>query len=87
MNSFFTKIVGVSFENPNGSSRQDLITELEGLPCPLTLNREHNNPHDENAISVMDSQGRQLGFLSETLLNKWHQLLTLDFSYKLTPFK
>ena len=67
MQSFFTKIVGVSFENTNGSSRQDLISELEGLPCPLTLTREHNNPHDENAIAVMDTQGRQLGFLSRNI--------------------
>ena len=67
MQSFFTKIVGVSFDNSNGSSRQDLITSLEGLPCPLTLNREHGNPHDENAIAVMDSHGRQLGFLSRNI--------------------
>ena len=67
MRSFFTKIVGVSFENTNGSSRQDIITELEGLPCPLTLRREHENPHDENAIAVMDPNGRQIGFLSRNI--------------------
>ena len=67
MRSFFTKIVGVSFENENGSSRQDLITELDSVPCSLELRRIFDNPHDENAIAVIDPKGRQLGYLSRNI--------------------
>ena len=64
MRSFFTKIVGVTFDNPNGTSRQNLIAELSNLPCSLSLKRQEDNPHDNNAVAGFDPNGRQLGFLS-----------------------
>lgn len=66
---FHTKIVGVSHPNPDGTSRQDLIEELEDLVAQqgsvtLTLMREALNPHDTHAVAVLDPKGRQLGYLA-----------------------
>ena len=68
---FYTKIVGVTFSNFDGTNRQDLIEEMEEAmdgeaDAPiLTLVRERGNPYDSNAVAVMDPQGRQLGYLSK----------------------
>lgn len=62
---FYTKIVGVTFDN-----RQRLIWELkrdgtikEGTE--LVLSREPNNPYDRNAIAVLTTNGDRLGYLSK----------------------
>ena len=75
MRSFFTKIVGVSFENENGSARQELIAELESVPCALSLVRECDNPHDNNAIAVFDTKGRQLGYLSRHIADQMSKVM------------
>ena len=66
---FHTKIAGVTFSNDDGSSRQDIIEELEERwrgtgEAALKLRRDHHNAYDRNAVAVIDSLGRQLGFLS-----------------------
>ncbi len=74
--SFYTKVVGVTFKNPNGSSRQDAIRRfcLPGLD--LILEREPNNLKDPNTIlvSVPTKLARpakvQIGQLSHHLANK-----------------
>ena len=68
-NGFFTKIVGVTFPNPDGSSRQALITELAERYDPSvkifwTAKRDLDNPYDDKAVAIFDDQGRQLGYLS-----------------------
>lgn len=66
---FHTKLAGVTYRNPDGTNRQDLIEELEdafadsGEVC-LDLKREPDNQYDSNAIAVLDPFGRQLGYLS-----------------------
>ena len=75
MRSFFTKIVGVSFENENGSARQALIAELDSVPCMLSLVRECENPHDCNAIAVFDGKGRQLGYLSRNIADQMAKVM------------
>ena len=69
MNGFFTKIVGVSFQNEDGSSRQEIIEKLKGeassKTITLKLERQHSNPHDTNAVAVNTPKGKQLGFLSK----------------------
>ena len=69
MSGFFTKIVGVSFANEDGSSRQEIIEklkeDLEKKTIVLQLQRQRSNPHDENAVAVNTSKGKQLGFLSK----------------------
>ena len=69
MTGFFTKIVGVSFTNEDGSSRQQLLTSLsetlEKEEVYLLLERQQNNIHDQNAVAVYSFEGKQLGFLSK----------------------
>ncbi|MGE0142987.1 MAG: HIRAN domain-containing protein [Planctomycetota bacterium] len=65
---FHTKIAGVTFSNDDGSERQSLIEDLADQldtsgSAPVTLKRDRANPHDVNAIAVLDGEGRQLGFL------------------------
>jgi len=66
---FHTKIAGVTFSNEDGVSRQDIIEDLEERwrdtgEEALELRRDHHNAYDKNAVTVLDSSGRQLGFLS-----------------------
>ena len=77
MRSFYTKIVGVTFDNSNGTSRQSLIADLDNLPCDLQLERQQENPHDCNAVAVLDPQGRQLGYLSRAVADQIARLLDL----------
>ena len=69
MSGFFTKIVGVSFQNEDGSSRQELIEKMKrdfsSKTIVLRLERQHSNPHDANAVAVTTPKGKQLGFLSK----------------------
>ena len=66
---FFTKLVGVTFDNNNGSSRQQFLEELyESFDIDsktfLTAKRDLDNPYDDKAVAIYDLQGRQLGYLS-----------------------
>lgn len=70
MKGFFTKIVGVTFENNDGSSRQKLLEELSTQWNPkskilLQAKREKNNPFDPKAVAIYNPEGKQLGYLSK----------------------
>lgn len=52
---------GVSYENADGSSRQELIEILRPGET-LTLRAEPMNPHDRHAVAVFSNKG-QLGYL------------------------
>ncbi|MGI6034170.1 MAG: DEAD/DEAH box helicase, partial [Coriobacteriales bacterium] len=58
---FFTKVVGVTFEN-----RQQVLSRLES-GVELRLEREPENEVDRNAIAVKTLGGEQLGFLNRHL--------------------
>ena len=58
----YTKIVGVTHRNPNGSDRQILIQKCSLLDR-LDLDHEQDNPHDPNAVRVLRGTGEQLGYL------------------------
>jgi hypothetical protein len=63
---FYTKVVGVTHDNGDGSSRQSIIarcTRFQGL----VLEHQENNPYDANAIKVCTREGEQIGFLSMEL--------------------
>ena len=72
---FFTKIVGVTFENGDGISRQQILEEIaddivhNGL-MKLHVLRDNENPHDANAIAVFDKEYRQIGFLSRDIASQ-----------------
>ena len=72
MPQFFTKIVGVTFANPDGSDRQELIEDLDDMLqntpfVDLIPKREPENTYDSNAIQILDGKGRQLGYLSRSV--------------------
>ncbi|QIZ66660.1 HIRAN domain-containing protein [Geobacillus subterraneus] len=64
-----TKIVGVTRKNEDGTSRQELIAECyEGEE--LFLEREPDNEHDPNAISVWNEHWEQLGYINKDLASR-----------------
>lgn len=77
MRSFHTKIVGVTFDNPNGQNRQEAIRDLyvhHPTPFVLGIELDRDNPYDQNAVAVYSPNGEQLGFLSKGVANqvsKW----------------
>ena len=63
---FFSKVVGVTHKNPDGSYRQRIIRKLRPLDL-LELNREPNNRYDPYAVAVHCLNGPQIGHLTEEL--------------------
>jgi hypothetical protein len=61
---FFSKIAGVSFTNPDGSSRQAALARCRAGEN-LRLVREADNPHDDEAVAVYSRHGEQLGYVTE----------------------
>ena len=68
--SFLAKVVGVSYKNPDGSSRQEIIEYLD-IGDELFLKHDPTNRYDKNAIQVLCKEHRffgpaiflQIGFL------------------------
>lgn len=57
------KVVGVTFANPDGRSRQDVIKQLMTQPnVAIGLIREPNNQYDRNAVAVWTPFG-QIGYI------------------------
>ena len=67
-----TKVAGVTFQNGDGLSRQEILEDIldelthNGPFEPIIL-RDKENPHDSNAIAIMDPKWRQIGFLNRKL--------------------
>jgi single-stranded-DNA-specific exonuclease len=59
MNSFFTKLAGVTFEG-----RQNVIRTLT-VGQTLYFVREPDNKYDQNAINVKTEDGRSVGFIAK----------------------
>jgi len=53
-------IVGESFDNDDGSSRQEEIGRCRAGE-PVDLVREPDNPHDPNCVKVLSLRGVQIG--------------------------
>ena len=68
---FYTKLVGVSFLNNDGSSRQGLLNQFRDIseenPLSLYLERDEDNLYDSNAVAVFTEDGKQLGYLSRKI--------------------
>jgi len=62
----FTKVVGVTYENDDGTSRQAILGKC-GVLEGLHLQHDKNNPHDKNAVRVLRENGEQLGFLERNV--------------------
>ena len=55
------KVVGVSFNNDDGTSRQKLLSKVNKV-SEITLVREPNNTYDSGAVAVY-ADGKQVGYL------------------------
>lgn len=58
---FYTKVVGVTFDNRQRHIRRTSEGER------VTLEREPGNLYDSNAIKVMNEAGNQIGHISKDL--------------------
>lgn len=64
--TFYARLAGGTYQNPDGSSRQAVIAQLK--PCEeLQLVPEPENDIDPNAIRVMAPSGQQIGYLESRL--------------------
>lgn len=68
----FTKVVGVSHKNLDGSYRKTIIRRCR-VPEELQLVPEPDNPFDSNAIAVCRANGEQLGHLNQRLAADIHR--------------
>ena len=59
---FRTKIVGVTFNNKDGTNRQELLKKCR-IHQKVFLERDYNNEHDLYAIKVFNVSHKQLGYI------------------------
>ena len=71
---FYSKVVGTSHRNTDGTSRQSAIRKHCFDGAPLDLVREPNNKHDPNAIAVFYND-HQLGYLSAEIAGDYAKKL------------
>jgi hypothetical protein len=77
---FYTKVVGISHLNDDGSDRQDIARKCRPWES-LSLIHDESNPHDKNAIRVMRENGEQLGYLSSDLAAEVVERTKAGYSY------
>lgn len=70
VNSYYTKVVGVTFKNDDGSDRQRIIRDLSrngllDIGSELQLIHEPTNKFDRNCIQVVAMNGQQIGTLAK----------------------
>ena len=61
--TYTIKVVGESFDNPDGTSRQKIIEQCK-IGNPVSLVREPNNRYDPNAVGVHVTGRGQIGYVS-----------------------
>lgn len=64
-----THLTGVTFPNPDGSSRKVIISHMTERDS-VKFERDPYNPFDSNAVKVLvfqDDEWKQIGFLEKTL--------------------
>ncbi|WP_298187823.1 HIRAN domain-containing protein [uncultured Pseudomonas sp.] len=72
LESFFCAIAGESFENEDGTSRQDIIRKHAKPGMQVHLQREPENPHDTNAIAAYLGD-HQIGYLRSEVAERHAQ--------------
>jgi hypothetical protein len=70
----YTKVVGVTYDNDDGTNRQLIISELK-YNSIINLKRDYSNLYDPNAIMVVNLSGEQIGFLSRDLASQLAPLI------------
>jgi HIRAN domain len=61
---FFSKVVGISYNNPDGTDRQMIVRHCT-IPEMLALHHEPNNTYSRHAIAVVRHSGEQVGYLPD----------------------
>ncbi len=62
-NDWSLNVVGESYRNPDGSSRQTEIARCRAGEAVI-LTREPDNRHDTNAVAVHSARGVQIGYVA-----------------------
>ena len=62
-----TKVVGVSKDNIDGSSRQEIIRQEVEEDDKLRLESEPENLFHSNAVKVLSKKGNQIGYLNRDM--------------------
>lgn len=62
-----TKVVGVSKDNADGSSRQGIIRREVEEDDKLKVETEPDNLYDPNAVKVLSKNGNQIGYLNKEM--------------------
>src|SRR5271154_3656789 len=77
-----SKIVGVTFDNPDGTSRQVIIDRYCDAGMTLKVRPEPNNPVQENALGLwvqrhglFGSRSFQVGYVRSELADEFRELL------------
>ena len=65
-----TKVVGVSMDNSDGTSRQAIILREVLEDDILTLQLEPENTFDPNAVKVLSKFGNQIGYLGKDVAER-----------------
>jgi hypothetical protein len=64
-NDFRLPVVGSTWPNDDGSSRQDELAICRPGEA-ITLQRQPENPHDPRAVAILSARGVCVGYLSRT---------------------
>ena len=81
-----THLSGVTFANPDGSSRREIISRMTDSDT-LKFERDPYNPYDSNAVKVMvlqDGQWKQIGFLEKVLAATVSPAMRRGATYKIS---
>ncbi|HEY1934305.1 MAG TPA: HIRAN domain-containing protein [Acetobacteraceae bacterium] len=62
---FFNSVSGVTYANPDGTSRQLIIRYEVRTGMPLMARFENDNPVDQNAVALFIPNGHQIGYLNQ----------------------
>ena len=81
-----THLSGVTFANPDGSSRREIISRMTDRDT-VKFERDPYNPYDSNAVKVVVMQGgqwKQIGFLEKALAATVSPAMRRGATYKIT---
>jgi|GEM_PF-3143833 len=67
------KIAGVTHNNPDGVSRQEILARMVRWEV-VVLVREPNNPHDPNAVAIVGGMG-QIGYVPAGTITGLHKII------------
>ena len=85
MRAIHTKIVGVSYRNKDGSSRQKILRRMFEEGCEyenVYLEAEPDNQHDKNAVKVLNCDDEQLGYLNRDLAKDISKMLSNGIEFE-----